>query len=194
MGCLPGLILLLVLGPLLVSVIDLAFAPWIYRVGGRTRLLPVWSGIGFAETPHGRYQVGLSFSPSPSGSRILPGANILGSGYVCTPSGHRYSLKFIGGASGRIWNDMDGHSFRLSAYHRPFFADFGGDRRPRLEFSGAWAGPNLQMNDEGSLSQAFLADGSLNAKPGGGSHVKDGAVPITFTETSWWGRGNCRSP
>ena len=192
LGCLPGLILLLVLGPLLISAIDLLFAPWIYSVGGKTRLLPFWSGIGFADTPTGRYQIGIWFSPSPSGSRILPSASISGSGYVCTPFGKRYSLKVTGGASGRIWNDMDGHAFSLHAYHRPFFADLGGDRRPRLEFAGAWVGPNLQMNDEGTLAKAFLADG--NVAPASGPHPKEVAVPITFTETGWWIPGKCGKP
>jgi hypothetical protein len=184
------LLILLLLGPLFVAAIDLIFAPWIYSVGARTRFLPVWSGVGVAETPVGRYQVHVWFSPSPSGSRILPSASITGTVYVCTPSGKGYSLNVTGGASGRIWRDMDGHLFHLYASSRPFFAGLTGDRRPKLNFSGSWVGPNLQMDDEGTLAQAFLADGSLS--PGqGGAHLKDKAVPITFTETSWWWRGSC---
>jgi hypothetical protein len=185
------LLVLLVLGPALIVGIDWLFAPWIYSVGGRTRLLPMWAGIGFADTPHGRYQVGIWFSPVPSGSRILPGASISGTGYVCTPSGQRYSLKIGGGASGQIWSHMDGHSFRLYSYHRPTFANFGGDRRPRLDFSGAWVGNTLQMDDEGTLAQAFLPDGSLGPGQVGG-HLKEKAVPITFIETGWWLPSSCK--
>ena len=188
MGCLPGLLILLVLGPLLVVAIDLAFAPWIYTVGDRTRLLPVWAGVGFAQTPSGPYKIAVWFSPRPSGSRILPSTSILGSGYVCTPSGKRYTLKVTGGASGRIWKDMDGHEFHLSAYHQPIFYNFAGDRRPRLNFSGSWVGPNLQMNDEGSIALAFQADGSLSAESSVW-HAHTNAVPITFTETAWWWLG-----
>jgi hypothetical protein len=183
------------LGPLFISIVDLAFAPWIYSVGGRSRFLPVWAGAGIAQTPAGPYTIHVWFSPSPSGSRILPSASISGSAYVCTPTGKRYTLKVTGGAIGRIWKDMDGHSFRLYASNRPFFASVTGDHRPRLNFSGSWVGPNLQMDDEGTIAQAFLADGSLSPGPGlGGSHIKEKAVPITFTETSSWWRGSCGKP
>jgi hypothetical protein len=39
------------------------------------------------------------------------------------------------------------------------------------------------MNDEGSLAQAFSPDGSLSAKSN--TSIAN-AVPITFTETTWW--------
>ena len=190
-GCLPGLVFLVLLGPLVITAIDLAFAPWIYSVGGRTRLLPVWAGVGVAQTSSGPYTIHVWFSPTPSGSRILPSARVRGSAYVCTPTGQHYNLTVTGGASGRIWSDMDGHAFHLSAYRRPAFASLTGDRAPRLEFAGQWMGPNLQLNDEGTLSQAFLADGSLSSKPSG-AHAKENAVPITFVETTWWVGGSCK--
>jgi hypothetical protein len=193
-GCLPGLLILLLLGPLLVATVDLIFAPWIYAVGGRTRLLPVWAGVGIAQTSSGPYTLRIWFSPTPSGSRILPSTSILGSGYVCTPTGKRYTLRVTGGASGQIWKDMDRHAFHLSAYHRPIFAGLTGDRRPKLNFSGQWVGPDLQMNDEGSIAQAFLADGTLSTEPRG-LHAKENAIPITFTETTWWWvGGSCGKP
>lgn len=191
LGCLPGLLILLVLGPLLVTAIDLAFAPWIYTVGGRHRLLPAWAGVGVAQSASGPYTIHIWFSPSPSGSRILPSTSVTGSGYVCTPSGKRYTLRVTGGSSERIWNNMDGHAFSFSAYHRPVFASLTGDRRPRLFFSGEWVGANLRMTDEGSIAQAFLADGSLSSATRF-SRVKENAIPITFTETTWWIGGSCR--
>jgi hypothetical protein len=184
-GCLPGLLILALLGPMLVIAIDFIFAPWIFTVGNRTRLLPVWAGVGVAQTSSGPYRIYIWFSPSPSGSRILPSTSISGSGYVCTPTGKRYTLRVTGGASGQIWKNMDEHSFHLFAYHRPFFSSLTGDRRPRLNFSGQWVGPNLQMNDEGTVAQAFLPDGGLNSESSV-SHAKANATPITFTETTWW--------
>lgn len=192
-GCLPGLLILLLLGPLVVIAIDLAFAPWIYSVGGKTRFLPLWSGAGVAQSQSGPYTIHIWFSPSPSGSHILPSTSVTGSGYVCTPSGKRYALRVTGGASGRIWKNMDGHAFSLSAYHRPAFASLTGDRRPRLFFSGQWVGANLKMSDEGSIAQAFLADGSLSSAKSF-SRAKDGAIPITFVETTWWLGGSCPKP
>jgi hypothetical protein len=193
-GCLPAMLIFLIVGPVFIMAIDWLFAPWIYGVGHRTRWLPVWAGVGAVQTPVGAYKVGIWFSPRPSGSRILPSASVLGSGYVCTPSGKRYTLKVTGGASGRIWNDMDGHEFHLSAYHQPAFASVGGDRRPSLEFSGRWAGADLEMNDEGSLGRAFLPDGGLSPKSNLANAKAEG-VPIRFTETGWWWfGGDCLRP
>jgi hypothetical protein len=184
-GCLPGLLLLLILGPLVVMLIDLAFAPWIYVVGGRTRFLPVWAGTGVANSQFGQYKIRVWFSPTSSGSRILPSASILGSAYVCTPTGRRYTMRVTGGASGRIWGSVAGHTVHLFADHRPIFYSINGDRRPRLVFSGQWVGSDLVMDDEGSIDRAFMPDGSLspNAQV---SHPKASAIPITFRETTWW--------
>lgn len=189
-GCLPGLLLLLILGPLLAAGVDLLFAPWIYSVGGRTRLLPFWAGVGTADTPVGRYRIHVWFSPRPAGFHTLPSTSISGSAYLCTPGGKRYSLTLTGGASGHVWKDMDGHSFHLSAYRRPLFAGATGDHRPRLNFSGFWVQDSLKMDDEGTLAQAFLANGELSPAKGG-AHLKDEAVPITFVETSWWFLASC---
>jgi hypothetical protein len=49
------------------------------------------------------------------------------------------------------------------------------------------------MNDEGSIAEAFLADGSLSSKPAG-AHAKENAIAITFTETTWWVGGSCGKP
>jgi hypothetical protein len=55
LGCLPSIALLILGGLLLVMLVELTIAPWIYIVGGHTRLLPVWAGIGEVATPSGRY-------------------------------------------------------------------------------------------------------------------------------------------
>jgi hypothetical protein len=187
---LPGLLILVVLGPLAVILIDLAFAPWIYVVGDRTRVIPVWAGIGVAQSPLGQYKIQVWFSPKSSGSHILPSVSILGSAYVCTPTGKGYRLRVTGGASGRIWDSMAGHTFHLFAEHRPIFYSINRDRRPRLSFSGQWVGANLVMNDEGSIAGAFLPDGNVSPDAQV-SHSKTGALPITFHETTWWFGGDC---
>jgi len=56
---------------------------------------------------------------------------------------------------------MDGHSFQISAYHRPFAWQYRReDRRPALSFTGKWVGPNLDMSDDGSIARAFQPDGT----------------------------------
>ena len=166
--------------------IDLAFEPWIYIVGGHTRLFPVWAGSGVAQAPSGPYKIDLWFSPTPSGTHSLPSASIAGAGWVCTPQGQRYTLRVTGGASGRIWNDMDGHSFQISAYHRPFAWRYRSvDRRPGLSFSGKWVGPNLVMTDDGSIARAFQPDGSLKSYRDS-LEPATSVLPIVLNETTWW--------
>ena len=170
-----------------------ALYPWIYTVGGKHRLLPMWSGVGEADGPAGRYRIYVSFFPTSKGSRVYPGVAVSGTGYVCAPDGTRYTAQVRGGANGQIWRQMDGHSFYLEVYHRPIGWSLNNDYRtwrPRLKFNGAWSGPNLQMSDDGSLRSAFLPNGVLNTKSPYW-HDKTGAVPVTFAETGWWLPKDC---
>jgi hypothetical protein len=73
------------------------------------------------------------------------------------------------GRSVKIW---DGHAFHLSAYHRPAFSTLTVDRGPRLNFSGQWVGPHMKMNGEGSIGQAFLADGSMSLTKASPAHIE----------------------
>ncbi len=178
-------------GLLFIILLELALAPWIYVVGGQTRLLPVWAGVAQVDAPAGRYRIYIWFSPSSASSRILPSASVSGSASVCTPQGQRYSFKLSGGAGGRIWKDMDGHEFHLYARYRPLFWSINQKQQPFLEFSGRWVKDNLVMSDEASVARTFLPDGQLNV---GGTRwqPKTGALAVTFTETSWWqGWGHC---
>jgi hypothetical protein len=190
-GCLPALLILLLAGPLAIILIDLVFEPWIYVVGDRTRWLPIWSGVAAAQSPLGTYKVRVWFSPRPSGSRLLPAASVLGTAYVCTPTGKTYALRMTGAASGRIWRSMSGHTIELVADRGPFRNPFSVDYRPRLVFTGKWVGADLVMNDEGSIARAFLPDGNPNPDPKT-SHPTGAALPITFHETTWgWLRSTC---
>jgi hypothetical protein len=187
-GLLQGLVVLVVLAGAGWIALNWALYPWIYLVGGKHRVLPLWAGVGVADTPSGRYSIYVSFFPTSRGSRVFPGVAVTGTGYICSPNGDRYNAQVRGGANGRLWSKMDGHSFYLEVYHRPILWSFSGDYRtwrPRLRFNGVWSGPNLQMSDDGSLRSAFLADGSLNTRSPTW-HDKTGAVPVTFVETNWW--------
>jgi len=187
LGLLHLLIALCILAPLFIVVVDAAFAPWIYLVGGRLRLLPIWAGSGEVMGPGGRYQVWAWFSPQPNGSRVLPGISVLGTGTICTPRGESFKLKVTGLAHGRIWRNMDGHDFYLWAYRWPIVSPVNHETlRPNLAFRGHWSGPNLAMTDDGTIANAFRADGSLNTKSRT-RYDKMGATPITFVETGrWW--------
>jgi hypothetical protein len=191
LGCLPSIALLMLGGLLLIVLLELTIAPWIYVVGGHTRLLPVWAGVGEVAAPAGRYRIHIWFSPSSASSRILPSTSVSGTAYVCTPQGQHYRFRLNGGASGKIWKDMDGHEFHLYARYRPLFWSINNKQQPFLEFSGRWVESNLVMTDEATLTHTFLPDGRLNVD-GARWHPKTGALPVTFAETSWWqGWGRC---
>jgi hypothetical protein len=176
----------LLLSVLFIMLLDLAFTPWIYTVGGRVRLVPVWVGTGVVRAPWGSFTIFLSFSPSPGGLHS-PGAGVEGGGWVCTPQGQKYSLRVTGGASGHIWNDMDGHTMSISAYYRPFAWQYHReDRRPALSFSGQWVGPNLVMNDNGSVARAFHPDGTLKSYRESLPFGRDTLIlPVVFTEGNY---------
>src|SRR5450631_298264 len=172
LGCLPS-----------VALLALAIGPWIYVVGGHTRLLPVWAGVGEVAAPAGRYKIYIWFSPSSASSRILPSASVSGSASVCTPQGQHYRFKLSGGASGRIWKDMDGHEFHLYARYRPLLWSLNQEPQPFLEFSGRWVGDNLVMADDATVAHTFLPYVRLNVD-WSRWHPKTGALPVTFAETS----------
>ena len=50
------------------------------------------------------------------------------------------------------------------------------------------------MNDEGSLDQAFLPDGTVNTKALGRTPKTSGSVPITLMEHAWWWAGSVDCP
>jgi hypothetical protein len=196
MGCLPSLVLLLAGGLALAVLVLSIIGPWIYTAGGRTRLLPLWEGVGHAEGPGGTYTLYIWFSPSNSGSRILPSTAVAGYSQLCTPRGERLALKLRGGASDRVWWTMpDGHEFALRVWRRPIGGGLigGAVAPPRLQFEGRWQGPDLVMSDEGGFAHAFHPDGTVitNAPVW---HPKTDAQPITFTETHCWLTGGACPP
>ncbi len=185
-GCLGQLILLALLaggGFLAVMAIT---NPWIYTVGGRFRILPFWAGVGDLQGPGGTYRIYVWFQPSNASSHVLPSTSVDGSGWICPPSGAGYQMRLGGGAHEVVWRDMDNKPFSLYMYQRGVWSSQ--HLPPRVEFTGRWMGPNLVMNDKGTMDSAFSPDGSVKSRPG----ARGTAQAITFTETQWWVGRPCR--
>jgi hypothetical protein len=53
---------------------------------------------------------------------------------------------------------------------------------PKLNLVGRWVGPNLVMDDKGTIASAFLADGALNPRAGAPGPNR----AVTFVESQWW--------
>jgi hypothetical protein len=111
---------------------------------------------------------------------VLPLTSVGGSGWVCTPSGRSYRVLVGGGTHQIVWRDMDNKPFTLYAYRR----NAGSTQHlpPKLDFVGRWVGPNLVMEDQGTIASAFLADGSLNPRSVGHGPAR----AVTFVESRWW--------
>jgi hypothetical protein len=192
LGCLPGLLFILVAGGLFYVAAVAIFDPWIYVVGGRFRPLPLWQGAGEAKGPGGLYRVYVWFGPVPNRQHVLPETSVEGGASICAPNGKRHDVKLSGGTGAVVWRRMDGRPFTLRLTGRPLL---GGITKPvvgppRVTFKGRWSGPNLIMDDQGGLTRAFLPDGSLNPK--GAVTGDQAAAPITFAEVGGWPHLDCR--
>jgi hypothetical protein len=188
LGCLTRTALILLLGSVLVVAIDAVFAPWAFFFGGRMHVVPMWQGIGHLHSSSGDYVLYVYFSPRPSRSGLyLP--YFTGWGYLCTPRGERFSLRATAGLREHVGIDTNGKAMNLTLYRRPWYYGFTGtsDDRPRLSFSGRWANPDLVLDDGGSLSQEFLADGTLYRGPVRSRPARGEKLTLVLHETAWSG-------
>ncbi len=187
-GCLSQLLLLGVLAAFGYIALMAVTHPWIFTVGGRLRVLPFWQGSGDIHGPGGKYHIVVSIQPSNSGSHVLPSTSVTGTGWICAPAGHGYQIRIGGGAHEIVWRDMNNRPFRLYTWQRTAWSPE--HLPPKLNLTGRWVGPNLVMNDGGTTAAAFLADGSLNPKPGAPGPQQT----ITLVETQWWFGNPCPGP
>ncbi len=191
LGCLSGLLALAVGVCVAIMAFDAVFDPWIYTVGGRLRLLPVWQGSGVTVGPGGDYRLYVLFYPTTAKQTVQAVTAVEGHGVLCTPSGQRIGLLVSGGAKGNVWRRMDGHEFHLTAAGPAKASIDPQIRRPRLYLTGAWAGPDLALYDNASLNHFFRPDGSLDPKAGFGHPTENGTY-FLLHEGAWWpGGGGC---
>jgi len=180
MGCLGQFILLgLLLGLGFIAVVAVT-NPWIFTLGGHLRMLPFWQGVGDIQGPGGTYRIFVSLQPSSASSHVLPSTSVSGTGWVCAPSGHSYQVRVGGGTHEVVWRNMNNKAFTLYTWQRGTWSTQ--HLPPKLNLVGRWVGPNLVMDDGGTTESAFLADGSLNPRPGAPGPKRS----VTFVETQWW--------
>lgn len=159
------------------------FAPWAFFLGGTFHLMPMWQGVGEATTATGtRYVIWIRMFPTSRGSKT-GGTFVRGSAALCSSAGDRFDLRLTGGTSENVWWNMDGRPMSLSLDHpqsRSFIADDYEKARPRLTLRGRWSFPDLAMDDRGSLANAFMPDGHLDARAAGDTGRSADSLPITF--------------
>lgn len=191
-GCLPRLLSLFVLAAGVGIAAQLATNPWIFTLGGHARPWPVWQGEGTIAGPGGTYRIYLGFYPAIRRKAAVAVATVRGWGWVCAPAGQAYPVTVRGGTEAPVGRDANAVAFDLYTDGDKALAGIvaSGPPPPRLDFTGRFEGPDLVMDDRGTLATAFLADGSLNPRPG----PRQAARGIAFRERYWLIGNPCGKP
>jgi hypothetical protein len=186
LGCIPQVFLALAFGLAISFIVTGIIGPWGFFFGGQFHILPDWHGLGVLNAKSGRYVLYVRFQPRNSGSRINPGASVGGRAYLCTPRGETFYMKLGGGMRRGIGLNTDGENISLYMNnHTHFLANLNADYRPSIEFRGKWQNPNIVMDDHGSISRAFNADGTVYAGHDRNRPYMAEVVPVTLAPGSY---------
>jgi hypothetical protein len=148
---------ILVLGAMLYAVV-VVLDPWSLHIGGRWTPLLTWQGSGKLRTKSGiEYPLFVQFYPSSHFSRLhrdgqRPAGGLQGSAWLCTSRGVTQRLDLSGTIYGG-WRSTEGSlmAFRLL---EPKIIDVG-QRQGFFDLAGRWHGPELVMDDGGSMGSLF---------------------------------------
>ena len=151
------LVVLVIGGALLYGVVVLT-GPWAVHMGGRWTPLLTWQGSGKLFTKGGiGYPLYVSFYPSSHFSQLRmdgqrPTGGLQGSAWLCTSRGVTQRLELSGTIYG-AWRTTDGSlmAFRLL---EPKIIDIG-QGQGFFDLVGRWRGPELVMDDRGSIGNRF---------------------------------------
>jgi hypothetical protein len=135
-----------------------ALDPWAVHIGGRSTPLLMWHGTGKLHTKGGmQYPLYVNFYPSSHFSRLhreglRPMGGLQGDAWLCTSRGVTQRLK-LGGTIYGGWSSTEGSlmAFRLA---EPKTIDLG-QRQGFFDLAGRWRGPQLVMDDRGSVGNTF---------------------------------------
>jgi hypothetical protein len=178
--------LLLKLAPLAVLAfglpftMDAVFAPWAFFMGGHFHLNPKWAGWGrMHSNTSGDYTIYITISPWFGRGHSL--TDITGKGALCTQRGDIYRLSMAGFFEEGSGVDLQGRT--VTIYPHNYNPKLTGHNDPSLEFRGRWNNPDLVLDDQGSINQAFDPDGGL-AKKNQARSDKQERVSLTLHEGS----------
>jgi hypothetical protein len=176
------LLIVLILGGAVIAIFATSYR-WAFYLGGTFHIIPWWQGVGQAHTKSGDYILYLRVEPETLGLKTHLSTNLTGMGQICSPKGEDIVLTLGGGMRRNLNVSTDGEKIslyvhRLNVPRRPT------NNPPELKFAGQWQNPKLVMDDQGTIAQAFGADGSvLSGKERHHSHATE-AIPITFSPGS----------
>ncbi len=178
-----GLLILAVIGLIGVYGFFALTDPWIFTVG-RLRPYPLWEGKAEAKGPGGDYAIYIGFYPS-TGPQVRAATWVDGFGFVCAPGGQSYYAHVGGSTDSVVWKNMNNLPFHIYTRGPTSLAHMlaRAGLPPELEFRGRWQGDQLEMADDGTITAAFLSDGSLN--PNAPIRKPDAEQKLVFHEGLW---------
>lgn len=160
--------------------LDAVFAPWAYFMGGHFHLNPKWAGWGRMHSNiSGDYAIYITIAPSFGRGQSF--TDIAGKGALCTQRGDNYRLSMAGSFEEGSGVDLQGRTATI--YPHNYIRKNMGHYDPSLEFRGKWNNPDLVLDDQGSINQAFDPDGGL-AKKNHARSDKQERVSLTLHEGS----------
>jgi hypothetical protein len=157
---------------------DAVFAPWAFFMGGHFHLNPKWAGWGrMHSNTSGDYAIYITIAPWFGRGHSF--TDITGKGALCTQRGDNYRLSMAGSFQEGSGADLQGRTATI--YPHNYIPRHTGHNDPSLEFRGKWNNPDLVLDDQGSLNQAFDPDGSLAKTRRPPSPMQE-IVPLTLHE------------
>jgi hypothetical protein len=183
LGCLIQPALALLGGGALLYLICILLAPWNFYFGGHFHPVPGWTGRGWMHSSDvgGDYFLFVRFEPTVPGYRKSP---ISGNGFLCSPKGEKFRLRFGGSMPRNHGTDLRGVPIHLYFYGWTGL-QLAADRRPRFDLFGSFGDSELTMDDHGSLAIAFRPDGTLYG-PRDHRSGKPENAHVTLSEDSSW--------
>jgi hypothetical protein len=122
---------------------------------------PVWRGTGVLHSVDGAaypLYLKLRFERKHEGLPTSGKTNLIGTATVCTPQKNRYDLDVTGSVD--AWWAQNGKNVIL-------YLRTERDSNPKLYFLlyGSWRGPELVLEDRGTLANSFNPDGTARIAP-----------------------------
>jgi len=115
-GCLVQVLAALALGAVLIFGIDALLAPWAFYMGGHFHIYPGWTGWGKMHSKiAGDYAVLMNITPTTGSSHTRAVPHVKGQGFICTPRGQTYRLRFGGDFEKTSGTDLQGKTAYLYA-------------------------------------------------------------------------------
>jgi hypothetical protein len=183
-GAKQWLVLLFIL--ILVGAIYIGMYPWAFYMGGDFHPLGIWSGWGRIHSKTaGDYFLYVTFSPVTYGHETFPAWDVKGTGNLCTPKGEFFRLRVGGDMPRKFYVNSVGQPIRLWMDNWRSTLPVGEEKRPSFSLWGRWGEREIAANDRGTLSKAFLPDGTLRPQKSRLLPSETEEIQVTLHEGSY---------